>query len=499
MILLPARAVLCFCLGGRPAAARLYRTARSTWLPSLVVTGLLISTPWLRAAELHVPLQFRDIAEAVHKARAGDTVRVDGGSFTGNLILDKRIHLLGYGRPVIQGEGQGAVVVIVADGCTLSGFTLENSGMSMTLADAGIRIRSSNNRVEGNRIVNCLFGIYLDGGRANRVRGNLILGITAKELGDRGSGIHLYDSHENVLEDNTVIDARDGIYFDHANGNTVRGCSFRGSRYGLHYMYADDNSYIENLFSECIAGAAIMFSRRVDFEGNWFVHNRGFSAVGVLFKDCYRSTSTRNLFADNSTALVVDNSMENTLRHNVFSGNDVALHLFTGSDRNMFVENNFTDNLSPIRVMGKRASTIWAENGRGNYWSDYEGYDLDGDGIGDVPHRIQNVFEFLESEYAPLRFLLISPVAIAMKAGEEAFPMFEFSREVDPAPLVEPVTIPLSPRWAKKPDLLYRHVAAGVFGAFTVGLSLAVLSRTARRRGRTPLIRQKSPGQDIAL
>jgi nitrous oxidase accessory protein len=228
-----------------------------------------------------------------------------------------------------------------------------------------------------------------------------------------------------------------------------------------------------------------MFSRRVRFEGNRFVKNRGFSAVGVLFKDAYETTAVDNLYADNTIAMVLDNSMQNLFERNHFVRNDIAVHLFSGSDANTFTQNNFLENLSPILLVGKRTTTRWSQDGRGNHWSDYQGYDLDGDGIGDVPHRIENVFEFLEAEHPPLRLYLVSPVAAAIRAGERAFPMFEFSREVDAAPLVRPVAIPA--HWSRPAGASASHRSpawAGVFlgSSAALGLLVATTRRGPRRR-----------------
>jgi nitrous oxidase accessory protein len=428
------------------------------------------------AAELHVPQDHPSIAEALAAAASGDTIEVRGGVYVGNLVLDRSVHLEGTGRPVIRGEGKGNVVLILAGGCTLRGFDIERSGEDMGWSDAGIRLRSSHNTVEDNHVAECLFGMYLERASFNTIRRNTVQGMTQIELGERGSGIHLFDSHDNLFEENTVDDSRDGVYFDHANRNTVRRCSFRGSRYGLHYMSSDDNRFVENRFAECTAGAAIMFSRRVLFEGNWFVRNRGFSAVGALLKDCYESTASGNVFADDSTGLLLDNSMQNVFRRNNFVRNDLAIHLFSGSDDNLFTENNFRENLSPIRLLGRHTTTRWSENGRGNHWSDYQGYDLDGDGIGDVPYKIQNVFEFLESEFPALRFFLVSPAAAAMRAGEDAFPMFEFSHEVDPFPLVQPVPVALAITW-ERPQSRAAGLYTAAFGLLSAGLALLAAGR----------------------
>jgi nitrous oxidase accessory protein len=445
-----------------------------------VVAALGAATLPAIGATLDVPTTHATLPSALAASAPDDTVHVHGGVHEGGLTLRTPVTLLGSDEPVLRGTGRGDVLVLAAPGCRVQGFLIERSGTDMAPSDAGIRILSDRNHILGNRIRHCLFGMYFEHADSNVVTGNEVEGMTERDQGERGSGIHLFDSHDNRFEDDVVLDARDGIYFDHANRNTVVGSSFTGARYGLHYMYSDDNVFAENRFSDCTAGATIMFTRRVLFRGNWFVSNRGFSSVGALLKDCYDSEAVENLFADNSTALLLDNSMHNVFRRNHVLRNDVALFLFSGSDDNLFTENNFVENLSPIRLLGRTTTTRWAAAGRGNHWSEYDGYDLDGDGTGDVPHRIQNVFEFLESEHPPLRFFLVSPAAAAMKSGEEAFPLFEWTREVDPSPLVKPVAVPLGERWRLPPSRPHRLPAASACAGIASALAVLAWSRRLR-------------------
>jgi nitrous oxidase accessory protein len=134
-------------------------------------------------------------------------------------------------------------------------------------------------------------------------------------------------------------------------------------------------------------------------------------------------------------------STDNLFRHNIIAQNDVALQMFQNSERNTFTENNFIDNLNPLSLVGKRTLTQWSENGRGNYWSAYDGYDLDHDGIGDIPMKIQNVFDYLEGQHPNLRLYLYSPASQALAVAAKAFPIIEINQEVDEHPLMRPIDL----------------------------------------------------------
>ncbi len=148
-----------------------------------------------------------------------------------------------------------------------------------------------------------------------------------------------------------------------------------------------------------------------------------------------------NFIVDNATGIFMEALRKTTFRHNTIANNDVALQMFSSSDANVFTENNFIGNLSPLQLIGRSTTTKWSENGRGNFWSDYDGYDLNEDGCGDVPLKIQNVFEYMEGNHPRLRLYLDSPAARALAVAEKTFPILRGSSEIDEAPLMKPIAL----------------------------------------------------------
>ena len=385
--------------------------------------------------------QFQSVQPAIEAAQAGDTIRVLAGTYLGNLIVNKQITLEGMNYPTLRGEGHASVITVSADGCVIRGFIIEHCGGDLTREDSGILLKSSNNRIEDNELRDILYGIYLYSSHANTLRHNRIRGRKELEEGDRGAGLHLWNSPDNIIEDNTITEERDGMYIQSCNGNQIRRNRVSNLRYGLHYMFSDRNIFEDNFFSNNVAGAAIMYSNHIEFRRNAFVHNRGFSSFGILFQECTGLLAEENFIVDNATGIFMEALRETTFRHNTIANNDVALQMFSSSDANVFTGNNFINNLSPLQLIGKSTTTKWSENGQGNFWSDYEGYDLNEDGRGDVPFKIQNVFEYLEGNHPRLRIYLDSPAAKAMAIAEKTFPILRGSTETDDAPLMKPVEL----------------------------------------------------------
>jgi nitrous oxidase accessory protein len=423
----------------------------------------------------------------IDQAQTGDSIMVLTGIYEGNIILSKRVSLIGSGVPVIRGNGKGSCITVTADSCVIKGLVVEHCGGNLMNDDSGIFLDSKHNRVEDNELRDILFGIYLFHADSNVIVGNRIHGRDTLELGQRGSGIHIWNSNYNVFASNTIARARDGFYIQYAKHTLIEGNEAYELRYGLHYMYADSNAFLRNSFHDNVAGAAIMYSKSIRFRHNVFIHNRGYSSFGILFQDCHAMLADSNVIADNVVGMFFEATTGNIFRHNVVAQNDVALQMFQNSTNNTITGNNFVDNLSPLSLVGRQTESHWSEGHAGNYWSSYDGYDLDGDGIGDVPAKIQNVFQYLEGQNPNLRLYLYSPASQALAAAAEAFPTIEINSEQDPYPLMRPVDVGSLPavRMVAKMDRratgdIHLLQAVPVVGIFCVVLMVRRLSRRGR-------------------
>ncbi|MEW6511233.1 MAG: nitrous oxide reductase family maturation protein NosD [Bacteroidota bacterium] len=395
----------------------------------------------LLLALAHVAAGAGDLGHTLAVAHPGDTLIVPAGTYAGNLLIDKRLVLIGTAGPVVRGEGEGSVLTITADSCVVRGLVLEHSGTMLVDEDAGILVKSNGNLIEGNTLRDVLFGIYLLHAEGNIVRENVITGRAELELGERGSGIHIWNAQHNAFFGNCITDVRDGFYIQNANHSSIERNEAFGVRYGVHYMYADSNVFLRNTFHHNVAGAAIMYSRGITIRHNVFSHNRGFASFGILFQDCHGVVADSNVISDNVVGMFFEASTGNRFLSNVIAQNDVALQMFQNSVGNTFSGNNFIHNVNLLTVIGKQTGSRWNENGRGNFWSQYDGYDLDGDGIGDVPMKIQNVFGYLEGRNANTRLYLYSPAAQALAVAAETFPIMEVSIEADERPLLRPADL----------------------------------------------------------
>jgi nitrous oxidase accessory protein len=419
------------------------------------------------------PLQAR-----LDAAAEGARVEVGPGTYVGDLYLDRPVHLVGVGRPRLVGSGKGSVVRIRAPGVIVEGFDVDGrEGGDLGRDSAGIHVAAPDAVVRDCLIERALFGVYVRAAPGVRVERTRILGIVGKEPGEKGSGIHVWNTDGFVLEGNEVRHARDGFYIQSSPHGVVRGNVAADLRYALHYMFSDDNVFEDNEFSGSDAGAVLMYSKRIAFRRNRFLHNRGFASVGLLFKACDDTIAEDNLLADNARGIFLEGSYRNVFRRNVVAESDAAIVLYDSCGDVRFEGNAFLGNLTPLDLVGRRTDTRFD----GNYWSENAEPDLDGDGRSDRPYVLGSLFDHLRGNLSAADLLAQSAAAAALAAAERSFPVLAPREAMDHAPLVRPPPLPDVPRAERAP----RHAAPGALVASGAGLALglAVLLAGARSPG----------------
>jgi len=415
----------------------------------------------------------------IDAAADGATVEIAAGTYRGVLTVDRPLRLVGRGRPLLIGNGSGSVIQVRAAGVVIEGLDIDGLGRGdLGKDDSGIHVAASDVEIRGCRISNTLFGVYLREAHRSRVRACAIRGIPGKEPGEKGSGIHVWNTVEFALIGNRIAEVRDGFYIQSSSQGRIAGNRVRDMRYGLHYMYSDDNQFDDNVFENGAAGAALMYSRDIRFRRNRFLRNRGFASVGLLLKTCDGVLAEENLIADNARGIFLEGSYHNRFRRNVIAASDTAIVLYDSCGDTAFEGNAFFANLSPLQLVGRRTDTRFD----GNYWSDNPELDLDGDGRSDRPYRLSNVFDHFRGNLTAADLFSQGFAAAAVAAAERTFPVLEPVSVLDNAPLVRP---PELPSGLQRLGLARRADPAGLAGSVLILLAGAgTLAYGLRRRRR---------------
>ena len=373
-----------------------------------------------------------ELGATLSRAAPGDTLKLAPGVHPGPITIDVAVRLEGSSGTIIEGPGTGTVLTLTADGIVVSGLTVRGSGADLAQDETVILIAEANSvTVEDCRVEARAFGIYLQAGGGHHILGNEVLGDTSLEVARRGNGIHLWKTEHNEIRGNRLADVRDGIYLSFAHDNVIHRNRGAGLRYGIHYMFSERNVLTGNRFAGCTGGIALMFSMRNRIEDNETVDNRDF---GILCQQIEHSHLQGNRAAGNGRGFYLENSSVNRFVDNRLEGNGVGIFVTAGSEQNVFTGNRFSGNL--VQVFENHAgANAFFDEGRGNFWSDYAGFDWNGDGVGEIPYRLNTAASALMARRPVARWFWMSP-ALALLDWWDARLAIPGADSFDPFPLV---------------------------------------------------------------
>ena len=375
------------------------------------------------------------IAAAVQRAQPGEVVLVERGHYRERLVLDKPITLRGLARPTISGGDEGDTIRITAPDVTVEGFIIADSGADLGAQNAGVSIRPGAHRAVVRRcdFAYDLFGLYIQGVKDVRIEHNLITGKRDFPSAQRGNGIQLYDTTGARIVGNHISFTRDGIYVDISHHALFQDNRIHDVRYGTHYMNSYDNVWEGNEVFHNRTGLALMETRNQVVRDNrvW-----GNSDAGIMLRTMQDSVVERNVVAGNHRGFFIYDAEYNTIRGNLVRENDVGAHVWAGSIHNDVDGNDFVGNREQVRYVAARDEAWGARSG--NYWSNYVGWDRDGDGRGDTPYEANDVVDRLVWRLPLVKLLLASPAVQTLRLIAQQFPLLRAPSVVDAKPRMAP-------------------------------------------------------------
>ncbi|WP_029134952.1 nitrous oxide reductase family maturation protein NosD [Sedimenticola selenatireducens] len=371
------------------------------WLMLCLLAGCLVSTLGYALPPLQL---FVDITPP------GGVLTLPAGSYAGPVVIRRPIIIDGRGEVTVDGEGGGTVVTVLADGVTIRGLHLTNSGHSHDQVDAALLLAADDALVEDNRMDDVLFGIHIRQANGNVVRNNRIES-RAEEPSLRGEGIRVWYSSDNLMEGNHITQVRD-VVFTNSSDNRFIGNTIENSRIGMELIFSPDNEIAENTLIRNTTGIVLIYSNGVVIRENRLLNMPDATSSALAVKESSQVRLEANDIVRCAVGLTANSPTdpENIiyLTNNHFAYNDVAMYFYGEKGGHIIHGNRFTGNIIPIAVSA--ASSALDNDWRGNAWDTYEGFDRDLDGTGDTPHNIYLYSDRLWMDRPMARFFRGSPV-----------------------------------------------------------------------------------------
>lgn len=386
----------------------------------LVIFSLVFVTGFGATIPVGSKERVTSISRAVAITQNGDTILLKKGTYyVNNIVISKALTILGENYPILHGSDKYEIFTITGRHINIKGIHFTHSGYSSANDYAAITmVDASDVVIENNMFSHTFFGIHVANSHHFTIRGNRLTGATKTEQ-TTGNGIHLWKCSDAVIENNNSSGHRDGIYFEFVTNSLIRNnVSHNNIRYGLHFMFSNDDVYSGNTFKENGAGVAVMFSKRVTMNGNTFENNWGPAAYGILLKEISDGKIVHNKFIQNTVAIYMEGANRIEVSHNSFKANGWASRVQASCSDNNYHHNNFLSNTFDIATNGSLVLNTFSEN----YWDKYEGYDMNRDGTGDIPYHPVSMYSMLIEQNANSLMLLRSFIVTLLDKAEKAIP-----------------------------------------------------------------------------
>lgn len=388
----------------------------------------------------------QELRDALLSAEAGDEIVMSRGTYEGTFSIFKRLSLRGSKDSIIDAAGKGSCLVIGASGVKVSDLTLKNYGADLYERNSGVLIKEGSRDIELKdlKLEGPGFGIRADRSEKIRIFDCEIRGIKRKHVLDRGDGVYFNYVKDAVLKNNKILYTRDGLYFENTDRTQSSGNYFAALQYGIHYMYTRGDSAWNNEAEACIGGYALMSSEKIRLFDNLSKRTVEF---GVLLNETDASEVINNHVESvknprgkpsldtEGKGIFIYGGGVNSVNGNRFEACDIGAGVAMGGEGTILHNNRFVGNRLQVRYIGS-ASVEWSKNGVGNFWSSYQGWDLNRDGVGDLPYQPNDSLDRLFWLYPQSRFLMDSPLVVFLRFISAQFQLDRGKGIVDSHPIM---------------------------------------------------------------
>ena len=369
------------------------------------------------------------LQDAIDRASSYDTLKLSAGVYRGNIIIDKPLTILGKESGVIiRGDGNGTVIKINASDVNLDNLVITNSGDKIYNINSAIKMKNCK-RCSKNRcnIKDTLYGIDMSMVSESNISHNSI-SSNGKDIEFRGNGLKLYYSSTNIFFKNIIKNTKD-ITLNYSNSNIFKENKFIGNRFATHFSLSHSNILKNNLYQYNSVSIMIMGGKDIKIINNKILSSKGTAGIGVVINGVYNFRFERNIVKFNAKGLYIEGGekrkgIKRYIIKNEIAYNKEAFHFHQSIKDNVIIKNKILGNIEDI--VKDLPSKINSSNIiKRNYWDRYEGFDSNGDNIGDTPYRVYQYASRLWEYNNKVKFFYASPLMSMLNFISELAPFIE--------------------------------------------------------------------------
>ncbi len=369
------------------------------------------------------------LQETIDKSAPYSTLKLSSGIYLGKIIINKPITILGIeNNVIIKGNNTGQIITVNSSNVILKNITITNSGNRMDNLDSAIVMTKVKNcQVSNCKILNSLYGIDM-----NMVQNSIISDnyITSKDnpISLKGDALKIWYSNNNIIKNNIIDNSRD-ITLTYSHNNKLINNTFTNNRFATHIYLSNNNLVQNNKYKYNSVSLMIMGSNSTKVVSNQIKSSKGAAGMGVVLTGALAFTFENNILSYNAKGIYIDSQskeigMQRYIKNNEISHNMEAIHFHQAIKNNTIINNKIFGNMEDIvkDVAGGFAPENKVEY---NYWDRYEGFDRDGDNVGDTSHKVYQYADQLWHYNHKIKFFYGSPIMSLMNFLTNIAPFIE--------------------------------------------------------------------------